>query len=98
MQCFSSLHPPSRMPDPTPRLLRPSDPRILPGYGKVLVVPSEADVGSVAVTDLDGLRLADWKGTGSPDARAGLPGRQVADAVQGGDASPPEIAVDREPS
>src|SRR5271155_5855349 len=79
------------------RLLRPANPGKLPGYGDIVIVAAIADVGAVVVADLDGLASGDGKRGGHADARAGLASGKVADAVEAGDASPPVVAVERDP-
>src|SRR5664279_3888239 len=58
-----------------------AEPRVLPGYGNVLVIAAEADIGTVAVGDLDRLELGKRERHRPSDARAGLLGIEVANAV-----------------
>ena len=73
------------------------DPGVLPGDGDVLIVASEADVGAVAIGELEGLVLADGKCDGRSDAGVFLFGERVLRAVQDGGAAEPEIAIGRGP-
>src|SRR3974390_1251482 len=76
---------------------RPPEPRVLPGNRDVLIIATEANVGAVAVCDLNRLALGKRKRNRRPDARAGLPGLEVANTVDCGNAPPPKITVERGP-
>ena len=74
-------------------LLRPSNPRVLPGHLHSLVVAAEANVGAIAIADLQRLVLGKAPCGGTSDTRAGLFGVEVLYAIQTGQAAPPEIEV-----
>lgn len=65
----------------------------MPGNGDILVVAAEADVGAVAVADLDGMVAREAERACASEARADLLGGEVSDTAQAGDAAPPEITV-----
>ena len=78
-------------------LLGMSQPRILPSNRDILVVPAKANVGTIAVGDLDRLALGKGKRNGPSDARTGLLGLEIADAVDRGNTAPPVVAIQRRP-
>ena len=54
-----------------------ANPAVLPGGEDGVVVTAVADVGAVAVADLDGLARREGDGSSDPDARALLAGRGI---------------------
>src|ERR1700745_2919859 len=60
---------------------RPANPRVLPSDRDTLIVAAEAHIGSVAVTDLEGLVLFQRKGERPSDTRTRLSSDAVDDAA-----------------
>ena len=60
---------------------RPANPRVLPSDRDTLIVAAEAHIGSVAVTDLEGLVLFQRKGECPSDTRTRLSSDVVDDAA-----------------
>jgi hypothetical protein len=69
----------------------------LPGNRDILVVAAKADVGTVAVTNFDGLVVGEAERAGSSEAGADLLGGELRHTAEARDAAPPEIAIKRDP-
>src|ERR1700741_1697792 len=79
-------------------LFPPANPGILPSHRDTLIVAAKAHIGSVAVTDLEGLVLFQRNGERPSYARTRLSSDGIGNAAQAGGAAEPEISIQRSPT